>query len=51
MIPDESYCFRIQAENIHGQCDPSIESNSTEIPKQKGIMMEKQGNNHVIQNI
>ncbi|XP_026825970.1 uncharacterized protein LOC105284959 isoform X2 [Ooceraea biroi] len=38
VVPGESYCFRIRAENIHGLSDPGMESDPVRIPKEGEIM-------------
>lgn len=46
VVPGESYCFRVRAENIHGLSDPGIESDLVRIPRRGETMLqeEEEGN-------
>ncbi|XP_036144946.1 uncharacterized protein LOC105834071 [Monomorium pharaonis] len=41
VIPGESYCFRIRAENIHGLSDSGMESDPVRIPKPEETMLQE----------
>ncbi|XP_032676016.1 uncharacterized protein LOC116846386 isoform X2 [Odontomachus brunneus] len=42
VVPGESYCFRVRAENIHGLSDPSIESDPVRIPRRGETMLQEE---------